>query len=276
MNIKITKQHLEDMKKKLDERMYRIQKTFRAESEYNMFCWEESEYRNNISANYVVCELDRTYRLCDEIDWYIDNLKDDGIEVDSNDWFVEWRIGSAVNDSQFDRYYMFPYSTGRKQKLMKNDAMKFNKMIKIYRTDVEKIKSKLKEILANIYYNYHIKQNWVGYYETFKHKNVYWRNMTLRETQAEIYATNILCNKADVLLCDDSFDFIWVDADEWFNEWNLEECIESGLIDKYYMFPDSDEVDEIFEKMKDEYQYAVTDLFGIYRFYVVDDKTVIA
>ena len=35
MNIKITKQHLEEMKKQLNERMYRIQKTFREDEEYS-------------------------------------------------------------------------------------------------------------------------------------------------------------------------------------------------------------------------------------------------
>ena len=109
MTITITKNHLEDMKKKLNERMYRIQETFREEQEYNMFCWEESEYICTVSDNDVLCELDRTYRFCDEIDWYIENLKDDGIEVDSNDWFKEWNFRGTKYDKQFDEYYMFPY-----------------------------------------------------------------------------------------------------------------------------------------------------------------------
>ena len=108
MKITITKNHLEDMKKKLNERMYRIQETFRAEQEYNMACWEESEYLNSISENDIVCELDQTYRLCDDIDWYIEYLKDDGIEVNSNDWFNEWYFFGIVNDKFFDICYMFP------------------------------------------------------------------------------------------------------------------------------------------------------------------------
>jgi hypothetical protein len=61
-----------------------------------MACWEDNEFIHSISNNDVLCELDRTYRLCDKIDWYIENLKDDGIEVNSNDWFNEWYFFGIV------------------------------------------------------------------------------------------------------------------------------------------------------------------------------------
>lgn len=265
MTITITKNHLENMKKKLNERMYRIQKTFRAEQEYNMACWEESEYLNSISENDIVCELDRTYRLCDDIDWYIENLRDDEIEVNSDAWFEEWDFKSTVDDNQFDEYYML--SIEQTENIRRN-KMKYNKTIRIYRSDIEKMKSQIKRRMSKIWGIYYSESQWDEEYAyAATSSNEVWR---------EICRTHFLCDKADALLADESFDFIYVDADEWFEEWHFEELIEKGLIDEYYMLPDSGEIDEIFESMRANYKYTIEDLFGFYRFYPIDENVVVA
>lgn len=153
---------------------------------------------------------------------------------------------------------------------------KFNKTIKIYRTDVEKMKSAIELRMSHVWdiYHYHF-----GIEEYFRrcYPNEYVEEyFSPKEIWEEICRTNYLCGKADVLLANESFDFIYVDADEWFSEWDFEEYIEDGLTDKYYMLPDSDEVDEIFSNMKVDYKFTVGDLFGIYRFYPISANTVVA
>ena len=153
---------------------------------------------------------------------------------------------------------------------------KFNKTIKIYRTDVEKMKNAIELRMAQVwdiyYYHLHIEEYYIKYYPE-EYAGEYFSPMEIWE---EICRTNYLCGKADALLANESFDFIHVDADEWFSEWDFEEYIEDGLTDKYYMLPDSDEVNEIFQNMKVNYKFTVEDLFGIYRFHPLGTNTVVA
>jgi hypothetical protein len=145
---------------------------------------------------------------------------------------------------------------------------KINMTIKIYRSDIEKIKSQLERRMSDVWDIYYSESQWDEEYA--------YAATSANEVWRDICRTHLLCDKADALLADESFDFIYVDADEWFDEWDFEELIEDGLIDKYYMFPASDEVDEIFEKMKSEYKYSMTDLFGFFRFCAVNKDTAIA
>ena len=85
-----------------------------------------------------------------------------------------------------------------------------------------------------------------------------------------------MLKELDAMLANESFDFIYVDADEWFDEWYIQEHIDEWVIDAYYMFPNSDEVDEIFERLKGTYKYIINDLFGFFRFCPVDRNVVIA
>ena len=145
---------------------------------------------------------------------------------------------------------------------------KTNMTIKIYRSDIEKIKSQLERRMSDVWDIYYSESQWDEEYAyAVTSANEVWR---------EICRTHYLCDKADDLLEDECFDFIYVDADEWFDEWGFEELIEDGLVDKYYMFPDSDEVNEIFKNMKGDYKFTVEDLFGIYRFYPLGTNTVVA
>lgn len=144
----------------------------------------------------------------------------------------------------------------------------FNRTIIIYRSDVEKMKSQIENRMSDIWDIYHFESQ-------LDEEHIYMA-ISSNEVWAELCRTKYLCNKVDNLLADENFDFICVDADEWFEEWDFEERIEKGLIDKYYMFPDSDEVDKIFEKLKSNYKYTVEDLFGVYRFYPIGANTVVA
>ena len=141
----------------------------------------------------------------------------------------------------------------------------FNRTIIIYRSDVEKMKSQIENRMSDIWDIYHFESQWDEEYA--------YAATSANEVWEELVRTKCLCDKADALLANESFDFIHVDADEWFDEWYFEELIEDGLIDKYYMFPNSDEV---FEKMKSEYKYSMTDLFGFFRFCAVNKDTAIA
>lgn len=118
----------------------------------------------------------------------------------------------------------------------------FNKNIRIYRTDIEKIKSQLERRMSDVWDIYYSESQWD---EEYAHAAT-----SANEVWEELVRTKCLCNKADNLLADESFDFIYVDADEWFDEWSFEELIEDGLIDKYYMFPNIDEVEEIHLNLK--------------------------
>lgn len=118
----------------------------------------------------------------------------------------------------------------------------FNKNIRIYRTDIEKIKSQLERRMSDVWDIYYSESQWDEEYA--------YSATSANEVWEELVRTKCSCNKADNLLADESFDFIYVDADEWFDEWSFEELIEDGLIDKYYMFPNSDEVDEILLNLK--------------------------
>ena len=118
----------------------------------------------------------------------------------------------------------------------------FNKNIRIYRTDIEKIKSQLERRMSDVWDIYYSESQWDEEYA--------YAATSANEVWEELVRTKCLCNKADNLLADESFDFIYVDADEWFDEWSFEELIEDGLIDKYYMFPNIDEVEEIHLNLK--------------------------
>ena len=156
--------------------------------------------------------------------------------------------------------------------MMKNKTFRMNTVIKIYRTDVERMKSQIKNRMYDIgdIYNYHAD------FEESLDDGLWEFYLLAKDAWAEACRTSYFCEKADAMLADESFDFIWVDADEWFAEWDIEELIENGLIDKYYMLPNSDEVDEIFDAMKAEYKYIVTDVFRFFRFYPLNEDVVIA
>ena len=148
-----------------------------------------------------------------------------------------------------------------------------NMTIKIYRSDVEKMKEKLKSRMDKIWDIY----RWHNHIEAHLQSNEYFvEYLPAYDVYVEVNKTDYLTWKANKMLENEDFDFVIVDADEWFEEWHFDERIEDGLIDEYYMFPDSYEVDEIFEKMKSEYKYSMTDLFGFFRFCTVNKDTAIA
>ena len=260
MNIKITKQHLEEMKKQLNERMYRIQKTFREDEEYNMACWTEDERICTVSDMEVLRELDRTYRLCDDIDWYIENLRDDEIEVNSDAWFEEWDFKSTVDDNQFDEYYMLPIEQAEN---IRRNKMKYNKTIRIYRTDVEKIQSLLDlrlGALEDLYEDYENLETefYNGLEDGEELSEEQLDELAGAETVAYEYEETVnLYNKAEALLADESFDFIYVDADEWYEQWYIEGSIDDGFVDMYYMLPNSDEADEMMERERKKHGHKV-------------------
>ena len=146
---------------------------------------------------------------------------------------------------------------------------KFNKVIRIYRSDVEKMKSQLKHQADGIWDEYYFWKEVEKYYQTNE-------IMSALEVWRELDRIYSLYDKADALLADESFDFIIVDADDWFEEWDVGEYIGEGHVDRYYMLPNSDEVDEIFETMKSNYKYTVVDLFGFFRFCPLDEDVVVA
>lgn len=153
---------------------------------------------------------------------------------------------------------------------------KYNHTIRIYRTDIEKMKTQIGLRMSHVWYIYNHHLDVEEYYRKYYPEEYVGEYFSPQEIWVEICKTHFLCKKADEFLADTSFDFMYVDADEWFEEWNLEEFSGEYLIDKYYMFPDSDEVDEIFEKLKSNYKYTVEDLFGVYRLYSIDENTVVA
>ena len=144
----------------------------------------------------------------------------------------------------------------------------FNKTIHIYRSDVENMQREIGQMIEKLD---------KIYYWGVTRKQKYMRTGTnARMLRIELYQLEQLYDKTDDLLADEFLDFICVDADEWFDFWQFEENVDGMFVNKYYMFPDSDEVDEIFEKMKSEYKYTVVDLFGIYRFCPIDKDIVVA
>ena len=148
--------------------------------------------------------------------------------------------------------------------------MRFNRTIKIYKTDMERMKTKIEQRMTQIGDIYNSQ-----FAEDYPSAQILGAPFLAVEIWMKLLRTKHLNEKADAWLANESFDFIYADADEWFDEWDFAEYKE-GLIDKYYMLPNSDEVDEIFDSMKADYRYIVTDVFRFFRFYPISDDVVIA
>ena len=150
--------------------------------------------------------------------------------------------------------------------------IKFNRTIKIYRTDIEKMKDQIGRRACN-YLNVYFYYKESGIHRTNKMGGEY---ISDADVYREFNNAIKMLKELDAMLANESFDFIYVDADEWFDEWYIQEHIDEWVIDAYYMFPNSDEVDEIFERLKGTYKYIINDLFGFFRFCPVDRNVVIA
>lgn len=143
-----------------------------------------------------------------------------------------------------------------------------NREIKIYRSDVENMQRKISQMIDEL--------DKIYYWGVTLEQKYMCTGTNARMLRIELGQLEQLYDKTEDLLADESFDCICVDSDEWFEIWRFEEIVDGMFVDKYYMLPDSDEVDEIFEKMKHEYKYTIVDLFGVYRFYPLNSDVVIA
>ena len=132
---------------------------------------------------------------------------------------------------------------------------KFNQTITIRREDIIKMIARFKYRIDNLEF-------W--YDEDLETKEEYYNDLALgmerdedREMeieQNEMIMTELeeavsLYDKANELLADD-FKEITVDADEWYERWSIKGEIDDGEDDEFFMFPDSDEVNEMLKESK--------------------------
>lgn len=130
---------------------------------------------------------------------------------------------------------------------------KFNQIITIRREDINKIIARFKYRIDNLEF---------GYDEDLETKEEYDNDLALgmerdEEREMEIERNEMimteleeavsLYDKANELLADD-FKEITVDADEWFERWSIKGEIDDGELNEYFMFADSDEVNEMLKE----------------------------
>jgi hypothetical protein len=130
----------------------------------------------------------------------------------------------------------------------------FNESITICRTDIEKIKNRFEYRVGELedYLEYSEMER-DNYYEGFEEGMERDEDLEAQFARIDIIVENLeeavsLKNKAAMMLEDENFMEMSVDADEWFDMWNVEGGIEDGETDDYFMIPYSAEMNEMLKK----------------------------
>jgi hypothetical protein len=132
---------------------------------------------------------------------------------------------------------------------------KFNQTITIRREDINKIIARYKYRIDNLEF---------GYEDDLETKEEYCNNLALgmerdEEREMEIERNEMIMTEleeavslydaAKSLLVDIDSEGMVVDADEWFEKWSIKGEIDDGEWNKFFMFPDSDEANEMLERL---------------------------
>ena len=132
---------------------------------------------------------------------------------------------------------------------------KFNQTITIRREDINKIIARYKYRIDNLEF---------GYEDDLETKEEYCNNLALgmerdKEREMEIERNEMIMTEleeavslydtAKSLLVDIDSEGMVVDADEWFEKWSIKGEIDDGEWNKFFMFPDSDEANEMLERL---------------------------